>query len=172
VVRAAMEGTLAVGDAAESDVAALAALRTRVAERLTRDFGRGHWSAAVTEKGVARGLRTSRVLVARRGGGIVATLRLATQKPWAIDTAYFVRVRRALYLHDMAVEPDAQRGGLGRRLLEAAWRAARAWPAEAIRLDAYDAPAGAGGFYAKCGFREVGRVVYRKVGLIYFERLL
>ena len=32
--------------------------------------------------------------------------------------------------------------------------------------------AGAGSFYAKCGFREVGRVRYRTVPLIYFEMLL
>jgi hypothetical protein len=49
---------------------------------------------------------------------------------------------------------------------------ARAWPSQAIRLDAYDATAGAGRFYLKCGFREVGRVTYRKVPLIYFELLL
>jgi hypothetical protein len=44
-------------------------------------------------------------------------------------------------------------------------------PRYALRLDAYDADAGAGGFYAKCGFREVGRVVYRKNPLVYFELL-
>ena len=48
----------------------------------------------------------------------------------------------------------------------------KAWPADAIRLDAYDAPAGAGDFYAKCGFREVGRATYRGVPLVYFELLL
>jgi hypothetical protein len=36
----------------------------------------------------------------------------------------------------------------------------------------FDGEAGAGAFYAKCGFREVGRVVYRNVPLIYFEMLL
>jgi hypothetical protein len=49
---------------------------------------------------------------------------------------------------------------------------ARAWPVDAIRLDAYDGPAGAGPFYAKCGLREVGHVVYRGVPLVYFEQLL
>jgi GNAT superfamily N-acetyltransferase len=65
-----------------------------------------------------------------------------------------------------------QRQGIGRLLLTEAVRVARAWPADAIRLDAFDAEAGAGAFYAKCGFREVGRVVYRKAPLIYFEALL
>lgn len=51
-------------------------------------------------------------------------------------------------------------------------RVAQEWPADAIRLDAYDAEAGAGDFYRKCGFREVGRVSYRGVPLIYFERML
>ena len=72
----------------------------------------------------------------------------------------------------MAVSPAAQRQGIGRRCLEDADELARQWPVDAIRLDAYDAPAGAGGFYGKCGYRNVGRAVYRGVPLLYFERLI
>ncbi len=79
---------------------------------------------------------------------------------------------RPLYLTDMAVAPAAQRQGVGRHLLEAAKDVARGWPGQAIRLDAYDAAAGASEFYARCGFREVGRVAYRGVPLVYFECLL
>ena len=43
---------------------------------------------------------------------------------------------------------------------------------DVIRLDAYEGPVGAGGFYARCGFREVARVTYRKTPLIYYELLL
>ena len=39
-------------------------------------------------------------------------------------------------------------------------------------LDAYDAEAGAGGFYARSGFAERGHLVYRGNPLIYYERLL
>jgi hypothetical protein len=46
------------------------------------------------------------------------------------------------------------------------------WPADALCLDAYDADAGAGGFYSKCGFTEVGRATCRNTPLIYFERLM
>ena len=152
--------------------APIASLRTAVAESLTRRFGRGHWSSGATEAGVLRGIKTSRVLLAREGTGVIGALRLATKKPWAIDVDYFERVRRPLYLLDMAVEPGRQRQGIGRRLLEEAKDVARAWPADAIRLDAYAADAGAGPFYAKCGFREVGRVTYRGVPLVYFEVLL
>jgi hypothetical protein len=45
------------------------------------------------------------------------------------------------------------------------------WPADAIRLDAYDAEAGAAEFFRKCGFREVSRAAYRKVPLVYLELL-
>jgi GNAT superfamily N-acetyltransferase len=158
--------------ATEADVAAIAALRTASAEHLTHAFGQGHWSRVTTERGVRYDLKTSRVLVARLGPEIVATLRLATKKPWAIDLAYFTAVPRVVYLHDMAVAPDLQRQGIGRDLVREAIAGAKAWPSQAVRLDAYDAAAGAGGFYAKCGFREVGRVTYRKVPLIYFELLL
>jgi len=36
-----------------------------------------------------------------------------------------------------------------------------AWPADAVLLDAYDHPAGAGAFYTRCGFRHVGQTTYR-----------
>jgi GNAT superfamily N-acetyltransferase len=154
------------------DAASLAALHTEVAENLTRQHGRGPWSSTKTERGVRFGMRTSRVFVVRQGTEIVATLRLATKKPWAIDTSYFSACGKALYLLDMAVAPPRQREGIGRWCLEQAKGVARAWPADAIRLDAYDAAAGAGPFYARCGFTEVGRVTYRKTPLIYYELLL
>jgi ribosomal protein S18 acetylase RimI-like enzyme len=158
------------------DASALAALHTAAAEDLTRRFGRGFWSSPPSERAILNELRRpkfSRILVARSGGDrIVGTLRLATKKPWAIDTAYFTKVTRPLYLTGMAVHPEFQRQGIGRLLLKEAEAAARAWPADAIRLDAFDADAGAGAFYAKCGFREVARVTYKQDPLIYFEMIL
>ena len=99
----------------------------------------------------------------------MATFRLATKKPWAIDVSYFTACERPLYLTGMAVRPDFQRRGLGRQCVEEAVRIARDWPADAIRLDAYDADAGAGSFYHKCGFTETGRKTYRSVPLTYYE---
>jgi GNAT superfamily N-acetyltransferase len=161
--------------AINSDAAALAALHGAVAEDLTRKFGRGFWSSAPSERGVLNELRKpkfSRILIARTSRGIIGTLRLATKKPWAIDIAYFTPATKPLYLTGMAVHPDFQRQGIGRLVLKEAEAAARAWPADAIRLDAFNAEAGAGGFYAKCGFREVARVTYKRDPLIYFEMLL
>ncbi len=158
--------------ASDADAPAIASLHNSSAEHLTREYGHGGWSGRVTERGVLWGIRTSRVLVFKNDSRIVGTLRLATKKPWAIDGKYFVSVRRPLYLIDMVVEPGLQRQGIGRILVEEAKAIAKAWPAEAIRLDAYDAEAGAGGFYAKCGFREVGRVTYRNTPLLYYELLL
>jgi GNAT superfamily N-acetyltransferase len=158
-----------VHHATPADVPALAALRTAVANDLTRQYGKGHWSSPVSERGAALALRYARVILLRDGEALAGTVRLATKKPWAIDKTYFTDVPHAIYLTDMAVDPSRQRQGLGRRLVEEALLMAREWPADAIRLDAYDAPAGAGPFYAKCGFTEVGRVVYRGVPLIYYE---
>lgn len=160
-------GLAELGDAAE-----LSELRNRVAERLTTDFGGGHWSSMCTAQGVAQGIRSSRVLIARRGKVLVATLRLTARKPWAIDRKYFLASSRPVYLVDMAVDPSCQREGVGRSLIERAKALVRAWPGDAIRLDAYDAPAGAGGFYRKCGFRAVGRATYRATPLVYFQCLL
>jgi GNAT superfamily N-acetyltransferase len=154
------------------DARTMAALHTSVAQDLTHRHGRGPWSTNTSEKGVLLALRTSRVLVACEGAEIVATLRLTTKKPWAIDTKYFSASAAPLYILAMAVAPSRQRHGLGRKCLEQALRTARQWPADAFRLDAYDASAGAGGFYSRCGFSEVGRATYRGAPLIYYELLL
>src|SRR5690348_12055086 len=131
--------------ATNSDAIQIAALHNAVAEDLTRRYGPGRWSSTQTERGVLNNLRKpnfSKILTARTAGRIIATLRLATKKPWAIDTAYFTPVRRPLYLTGMAVHPDHQSKGVGRRLLKEAESLARKWPADAIRLDAFDADAG------------------------------
>ena len=163
---------ISVSFATEADVQLIATLRTSVAEQLTGYHGRGHWSSCATEKGVQRILRTSTVIVARLGSNLVGTLRLEAKKPWAIDVSYFTAVRKVVYLHDFAVAPHLQRQGVGRRLIAKAKIVACDLESNAIRLDAYDHPAGAAPFYIKCGFREVVRVIYRGVPLIYLELLL
>lgn len=154
------------------DAPALAALHTAVAVCLTERHGRGPWSFKTTEKGALRAIRNSRVYVARNGDEIAAALRLTTKKPWAIDTSCFTPSERPLYLIAMAVAPPLHRRGIGRWCLEKIAPIAKAWQADVIRLDAYDAPAGAGGFYARCGFTERGRATYRGAPLIYYEMLL
>jgi ribosomal protein S18 acetylase RimI-like enzyme len=154
------------------DAPALAALHTAVSADLTLRYGDGPWSGKTTEKGILFGMRHSQVVVARKGKSIVGTMWLSTKKPWAIDVSYFTAVKKAIYLTHMAVIPARQRQGIGQALLTAAAKRTRAWPGDAIRLDAFDASAGAGGFYTKCGFRERGRKTYRKAPLIYFEMVL
>ena len=150
----------------------LAALHTDASADLSRRYGQGFWSHVASEKGVLLSLRYAQVLIARKGKTIVGTLRLANKKPWAIDVTYFTPVKKAIYLTGMAVDPRLQRQGIGRQLLQQAVARARAWPSDAIRLDAFNADAGAGGFYASCGFREVARIVYKNDPLIYFELVL
>lgn len=170
--------------ATESDATELAALHRAAADALTLRFGQGLWSSPPTERGILVNMRKPRfscTLIARMGKRIVGTLRLATKKPWAIDTAYFTPSNHPLYLTGMAVHPTHQRKGIGCLLMKEAEALAlfpttHSWdlasPADALRLDAFDAPAGAGPFYAKCGYRELAHVVYKNNPLVYFERTL
>lgn len=155
--------------ATPDDVPALIALKEETASALTARFGDGHWSAVGTEKGTLHQLAISAVFVAKRGRAVIATFRLSTRKPWAIDKSYFSAAENPLYLTDMAVRVEEQGAGVGRRCVEQMVHIARAWPADAIRLDAYDAPAGAGLFYGRCGFRHVADLKYREVSLSYYE---
>ena len=151
------------------DAAAVAAVRVAAADQLTKEFGDGHWSAHTNEAAVLRDMKASRVLAVRDRSEIIGTLTLQTRKPWAIDVSYFTPCNKALYLINMAVAPDRQRQGVGRALLAEALTTARSFPADAIRLDAYDSAAGAGDFYRKCGYRNVGGKAFHGVPLLYFE---
>lgn len=159
-------------DATLDDVPTIAALHNAAVGALTARFGPGHWSSLVTERSTAFAQRHARVRVGVTDRRIVTVLRLAKKKPWAIDVAYFTPVKRPLYLTGMAVSVAHQGHGLGRLAIEDARNTAQRWPADAIRLDAYDAEAGAGPFYAKCGFEHRGRVVYKGNPLVYCELLL
>jgi len=164
--------TLRFRDATLRDVPAIAALQNAAAGALTARFGPGPWSALVTERVAAHALRHARVRIGREGNRILTVLRLATRKPWAIDVSYFTPVKRPLYLTGMAVAVAHQGQGFGRTALADACLTAAEWPADAVRLDAYDADGGAGGFYSRCGFTERGRVSYKGDPLVYYERLL
>lgn len=164
--------SIVIHHATADDARAIADVRTAAAAHLTATHGGGHWSSHASEAAVRDALHTGIILVARSAATVVATLRLQACCPQAIDITRFTPVRQPLYLVDVAVHPDRQRQGIGRRLLVEAAEAARAWPGNSIRLDAYDDPAGAGGFYRACHYREVAHVTYHDVPLLYFELLL
>jgi GNAT superfamily N-acetyltransferase len=156
----------------DDDAPGLVRLREAVNGRLMEEFGPGFWCTALSEHGALSAVRQAQVYVARHHGEIMVTLALAARKPWAIDLSYFAPRERPFYLTNMAVHPEFQRQGLGCEAIHEARRIAQASGGDAIRLDAYDVPAGAGPFYAKCGFIETGRAMYRSAPLIYYEMKL
>jgi GNAT superfamily N-acetyltransferase len=159
-------------DATPDDAPAIAGLQNAAAGALTARFGTGHWSSLTTERRVLLAQRHARWRVGREGARILTVVGLARKKPWAIDVSFFTAAPCPVYLTGMTVSVAHQGHGLGRLALDDARAVATAWPADAIRLDAYDAAAGAGAFYAECGFQDMGAVVYRGTPLRYFELLL
>jgi GNAT superfamily N-acetyltransferase len=159
-------------DATVADVPTITALQNAAADALTARVGHGPWSATVTERSTLAGLQHARLRVGREGSRIVTVLRLATAKPWAIDAAFFTPVRKPLYITGMAVAVAEQGRGLGRHALEDAVEVAREWPADAIRLDAYEGAGGAGPFYCACGFTDRGENAWRDTALHYYELLI
>lgn len=165
-----MRKTLTV--AGEQDAPAIAALQNAAAAELTRRFGYGRWSSAITARRVCFHVRQDTVYIARERRRIVATLTLTKKKPWAIDRKALTPGTRPLYLIGMAVDPARQRAGIGRACIAAAVKIVKKCQAGSLCLDAWDAEAGAGAFYRKCGFTEVGRADHKGAALIYFELLV
>jgi GNAT superfamily N-acetyltransferase len=166
------KGLIRINIAAPCDASAVATLRNATTADLTTRHGPGHWSTTVSPESVARGIATSHVIVALLNEQIIGTTRLVKKKPWAIDPTFFSPSNKPIHLVDMAVHPAHQRIGVGRLVLEAARATAAELGADAIRLDAYDAPAGAGPFYERCGYTPRGGKSYRGVPLRYYELLL
>lgn len=164
---------ITVERATAADAAGVATVRLAAARELTRRYGIGTWSFALdSEDSVRADLAAAVLLIAREEGVVFGTLKLATKNPYLVDIPGFTPVERPVYLTAMNVLPRGQRQGIGRRLLDAARTTARELRGEAIRLDSYDAPAGADGFYRRCGFRETVRFNYNGTPLIFFELLL
>jgi GNAT superfamily N-acetyltransferase len=158
-----------VDTATPDDVEALVALRTAVAEQMTRDHGLGDWSAPPTTALVRKQLRASRILVARQGDTLLGTVRITEALQTLFDASAFTPAVKALYVLGLAVSPAAQGQGIGTRLMQAAKDHARAVNANALWLDAVSGSAGAGPFYSKCGFRPVGVTLNRTTPLVFYE---
>src|SRR3954469_11466149 len=71
--------------ATEGDVAGVFALKRAVAEHLTERYGKGPWSPFGTIKGTASAVRSPTLWLLKEGEAVIAMLRLASRKPWAID---------------------------------------------------------------------------------------
>lgn len=113
------------------------------------------------------------IWVGEQSGEIVATLRLTDSKIGFYRSAWFGDPDSiARYLMHMAVSPDHQGCGCGTALLRAVEEVALKQGVECIRLDSYDAPAGAGTFYAKAGYTNVHSGEVNGVPLLYWEKLL
>lgn len=158
--------------ATADDASDLTRMREAANLRLKEQFGDGYWVGKPTERAALCDIRLSMVYIARHRGRLIASLALQWKKPWAIDRAFLTPQRKRLFLTRMAVDPQYQRQGIGRQCLDEARRIAKEQKADSICLDAFDCAAGAGPFYARCGFREIGRAAYRTIPLIYYETIL
>ncbi|HET9863887.1 MAG TPA: GNAT family N-acetyltransferase [Steroidobacteraceae bacterium] len=166
-----MADAASISIATRSDARPIVTLRAAVARDMTQRFGTGPWSAIACRAEVVRQLRASHVLVARQDDELVGTVRLARALPGVLDSSAFTPVEHSLYVLGLAVAPGRRGRGVGRQLMEAAKAAARSRGADALWLDAYDHPAGAGAFYLKTGFRDAGRTHRGEIPLRYLEWL-
>jgi len=156
--------------ATPADAEELAVLRNVVAADQFQRFGVKSFNT--TSRGILCDLRWGEILVARNKKQIVSSLLLVRKKPWAIDVSYFTPVEHPLYVRAMNTLPEFQRRGAGGRLLKSALTFARRNGCDALRLDAFAAPHGAGDFYLKCGFAPRGSALFRSTPHLYFEYLL
>lgn len=159
--------------AKHDDAETIHAIRTSAAEALTDAFGTGHWSHVATLRTLERHTVDRDLFVVENAGTAIATFELTSKKPGFYSKTWFADpAAPAIYLFNMAVDKTSQRNGFGRKIMAEMEATAAADGKYALRLDAYDAPAGAGTFYEKCGYSLVHSGSFNRVALCYYEKIL
>lgn len=140
--------------------------------RLLRDCvqemqGRGldQWDDVYPDRAVLQADLGGRVLyVASRGGGPLAGAFTMNQHqdPEYAEVAWQIQSAPVAVVHRLMVHPTCQRAGLGRALMRFAERQAHHLGFRAIRLDTLIDNARALAFYRGLGYRDAGRVRFRK----------
>ena len=133
---------LAITDIADADVEAVIALWRRCG--LTRP-----WNDPGSDIALARRNPNSTVLVGRADGAIVATAMVGHDghRGWV----YYV-----------AVDPDLQKNGLGRAIMDAAEQWLRAAGLPKLQLLVRRENSKAGAFYQSIGYEEADTIVFAK----------
>ena len=134
--------SLAITDIADADVDAVVALWQRCA--LTRP-----WNDPASDIALARRNPNATVLVGRTGGVIVATAMVGHDghRGWV----YYV-----------AVDPDRQKKGFGRAMMDAAEAWLRAAGVPKLQLLVRRENAKAGAFYQSIGYQESDTITFAK----------
>jgi ribosomal protein S18 acetylase RimI-like enzyme len=134
--------TLAIAEIADSDVQGVIALWQRCG--LTRP-----WNDPASDIALARRNQNSTVLVARAGGVIAATAMVGHDghRGWV----YYV-----------AVDPDRQKQGFGRAIMNAAEQWLRAAGLPKLQLLVRRENSKAGAFYQSIGYEEADTIVFAK----------
>jgi GNAT superfamily N-acetyltransferase len=164
---------LGLRPATDEDVKKVRVILAAAAADLTARFGAGHWSGVRSPETLRKYISEGRLYLIEGDGVAVGTLRLTDRKIPFYRGEWFADPKAgACYLLDMAINPTHQRRGIGRGATRLAEELARARGMTAIRLDAYRGPAGAGGFYLKCGYQLVHSGEFNGIALDYFEKLV
>jgi GNAT superfamily N-acetyltransferase len=162
-----------------SDVPRIHALRRTAADGLIQRFGWGPWGGVSFFNTLKRALRqrdgaqAATLFVLEESGRIAATCTLDPETPGFYRRLGYAQPEDpALYLRSMSVDPALQGRGVGRRMMAEAEDLARRLGLKALRLDAYAHAAGAGGFYAACGYALVTSGVQDGVAFRFYEKRL
>lgn len=159
-----------------SDLKAICRVKKAAAEDLTARHGKGHWSGINLGNVVKRLVQGDTLYVAEIDSGLtlVGTFTIDRVMPYFYDRKWFkkVGVNGFCTVRSMAIDPAHQKKGIGREIMKGIELLARRNRLKSIRLDAYAGPAGAGGFYEKCGYKKVHKGKFRKIELEYFEKVL
>jgi len=159
--------------ARRDDTQPLRAVRIAASDKLTKRYGSGHWSLVTGVSTIQKHIQARTVWVGELSGKLVATLRFTESKVGFYRSSWFSDPEAcAGYLMHMAVSPDKQKRGYGTALLREVEAAAINRGLEYMRLDSYDAPAGAGPFYVKAGYNLVHSREINGVPLQYWEKSL
>jgi ribosomal protein S18 acetylase RimI-like enzyme len=167
--------TMEIVQLMKEDRGSLSALYRAVAADLRRD-GVNQWDRFYPNRFVIGGdVRRGTVFGIRNEGRIIGAVVVDRRQsgkysglPWSD------RAGDPACIHRLAVHPDFQGQGMGKKLLRFAEEQARGAGGTSIRLDVFTGNPAAVGMYRRAGYAEVGTIRFpmRKVPYLCFEKSL
>jgi len=150
-----------------------------IVARCVRDLlaqGIDQWDEVYPDEETLReDVQSGSLFVAEQEGKIVGAVALNDEQPEQYRAVpWRCHDDRALVVHRLCVDPDHQRHGIGRRIMEFAETQARRHGFRSIRLEVYPTAAAAVTLYVRLGYIRVGEVRFprRRLAFDCMELLL
>ncbi|MCY6959140.1 GNAT family N-acetyltransferase [Clostridium brassicae] len=161
--------------ATEKDLQSVLDLMSNVVENLSKK-GIFQWDSSYPNRDIfLKDIKNHSLYVIKDNNSYLGTITLnEEQAPEYCNVDWLTSNKKTLVIHRLAVSPNYQGKGIGRKLIDFAEQLGHKKNYDSIRLDAFSKNLNSVNFYEKCGYIKTGEVYfgYQTSPFPCFEKIL